>query len=85
VHLNEGPALARALEKLPRSLRRLKLTSLGGMRTAVPLGMQLQGLTQVTALTLSSRWGCAFSSSGLYRACTPPPHRMHITLQDPGR
>ena len=58
VHLNEGPALARALEKLPRSLRDLKLTSLDGMRTAVPLGMQLQGLTQVTALTLASRWGC---------------------------
>jgi len=63
VHLNEGAALARALEKLPRSLRRLKLTSLGGMRTAVPLGMQLQGLTQVTALTLASRWGCASSPS----------------------
>ena len=65
VHLNEGPALARALEKLPRSLRALKLTSLGGMRTAVPLGMQLQGLTQVTALTLASRWGCVLLGAGL--------------------
>ena len=61
MHLNEGPALARALEKLPRSLRQLQLTSLDGMRTSVPLGMQLQGLTQVTGLTLKSRWGCGLS------------------------
>ena len=63
VHSNEGPALARALERLPRSLRELTLTSLDGLRTGVPLGMQLQGLTHVTSLTLSSRWGCAPASA----------------------
>ena len=73
MHLNEGPALARALEKLPRSLRALKLTSLGGMRTAVPLGMQLQGLTQVTALTLASRWGCALQHARLQTPCSLVP------------
>ncbi len=83
MHLNEGPALARALERLPRCLRELTLSSLDGMRTSVPLGMQLQDLTQVTSLTLSSRWGC--ESHGLiscpgFPAMIGPIHTLRAFL-----